>query len=498
VIALAWHTARARASGLLGSFVALGLGVALLAAMALTIASTVGAPGQPRWFRNSAVVVAGTDTVSVTTGAADDRETQTITTSEARAIPHSLATRLSQLGGASVFDYAGYASALGAPGDTAHPWAAAALHDYTWISGGPPNAAGQIVLTSPTGYKPGDQIALRTAGGRRQFTVSGVIRTSAQAALYPTDAVAALLAGGRINAVALSTPPGEPVAALASQVRALVRGQPVRVLTGGRRRDAEPNPDAGLFAVAISLLGVTSGLSGFVSIFVVAGTFAYSVAARRREFGLLRTVGATPRQVRRLVLGEALAVGVPASAAGGALGVVIAGAFARWLAGAGLAPASFTARFMAWPVAAAFGAGLVIASAGAWLAARRAGRIRPIETLREAAVDRRPMTLSRWVVGVAALGGSVPLMGIFATAHSTDATALIMVVAMLLILGCAMLAPVLIPPLVWLLTVPLAVAPGTAVMLARHRQPGESRRHGNGGGAGRKLAPRPGCDRVAG
>ena len=60
--------------------------------------------------------------------------------------------------------------------------------------------------------------------------------------------------------------------------------------------------------VAVSLLGVTSGLAGFVAIFVVAGTFAYAVAARRRELGLLRTVGATPRQARRLVLGEALTV----------------------------------------------------------------------------------------------------------------------------------------------------------------------------------------------
>jgi putative ABC transport system permease protein len=118
-------------------------------------------------------------------------------------------------------------------------------------------------------------------------------------------------------------------------------------------------------------------------------------------------------------------------------------------------------------VAAAFGIGLAIALMGAWLAARRAGRVRPAEALREAAVDRRPMTLSRWIVGVASLGGSVPLIGIFATTRSADAAGLIMVVAMLLILGCAMLAPVLIPPLAWLLSMPLAAA-GATGMLARH------------------------------
>ena len=464
---LAWQTARARATGLAGSFIALALGVALLAAMALTLASTTGAARQPRWFARSGVVVAGTDTVSVTTGSGDDRETEAVPTAQARAVPRSLAARLTRLGAATVVDYAGYASARGAPGDTVHPWAAAAMHGYSWVSGGPPTRPGQIVLTAPTRREPGDTVVLQTADGAHGFTVSGVMRTSAQAAFYATDAVAARLAGGRIDAVALTGPPGQPVAALAARVRTAARGQPVRVLTGDHRRDAEPDPGAGLFAVAASLLGTTSGLAGFVSVFVVASTFAYAVAARRREFGLLRTAGAAPRQVRRLVLGEALAVGIPASAAGGALGIVIALPFARWLARAGFAPAGFSAHFILWPVAAAFGIGLAIALTGAWLAARRAGRARPAEALREAAVDRRPMTLSRWIVGIAALGGSVPLIGIFATTRSADAAGLIMVVAMLLILGCAMLAPVLIPPLAWLLTMPLAAA-GATGMLARH------------------------------
>src|SRR5215472_11201756 len=46
---------------------------------------------------------------------------------------------------------------------------------------------------------------------------------------------------------------------------------------------------------------------------------------------------------------------------------------ARWFARAGFAPPGFNARFILWPVAAAFGIGLLIALIGAWLAARRAG-----------------------------------------------------------------------------------------------------------------------------
>jgi putative ABC transport system permease protein len=68
MIALAWHTTRARAASLAGSFIAVALGVSLLAAMALILASSVGAPSHPRWFSKPDVVVAGANSISITTG----------------------------------------------------------------------------------------------------------------------------------------------------------------------------------------------------------------------------------------------------------------------------------------------------------------------------------------------------------------------------------------------------------------------------------------------
>ncbi len=58
MIALAWHTARARVASLAGSFVALALGVVLLAAMALTLAATVGTHARPTWFARAGVAPA--------------------------------------------------------------------------------------------------------------------------------------------------------------------------------------------------------------------------------------------------------------------------------------------------------------------------------------------------------------------------------------------------------------------------------------------------------
>jgi putative ABC transport system permease protein len=471
MIALAWHTARARAGSLAGSFVALALGVALLSSVILALASTVGAGGPPRWFTTADVVVSGQDSVAITSGAGDDRETSAVRTEGSRAVPASLVPRLSALGADMVVDYAAYARVPGAAGDTLHPWAAASLHRYTWVAGTPPRGPGQLVLTAPTSLRPGDQVTAQTAAGPRRFTVSGVIRTSAQPASYGTGPVAASLAGGRIDAIALTTQEraahsvGSP-GGLPARVAAITRGQDLRVLTGDHRRDAEPDPDADLLTATAALLGTTAGLAGFVSVFVVAGTFAYAVAVRRREFGLLRAAGARGRQVRRLVLGEALAVGVIASLVGDALGVIIAAPGARWLASVGFAPPGFTARFTLWPLAAAFGAGLLIALAGAWLASRRAARVRPAEALREAAVDRRAMPFTRWLVGLAALGGSVPLIVLSGHSHSGDTAALFLPVSILLTLGFAMLTPVLAPPLIRLITPALAALGGATGMLA--------------------------------
>ena len=212
MIALAWHTVRARWASLAGAFIAVALGVALLASMALIMASTAGAPRHPRWFTKPDVVVAGDNSVSVTTGSGDNQDTSSQTTDEARAVPAALARRLAGLGAGMVVDYAASATAAGVPGNTMHPWPAAALHSYTWLSGGPPRAAGQIVLTAPVRLRPGATVVVQTAAGPRRFTVSGVLRTTAQPAMSTSDAVAAGLAHGRI-AGELHDPTAQSVAA---------------------------------------------------------------------------------------------------------------------------------------------------------------------------------------------------------------------------------------------------------------------------------------------
>ncbi|MFD6360735.1 FtsX-like permease family protein [Streptomyces roseolus] len=254
-----------------------------------------------------------------------------------------------------------------------------------------------------------------------------------------------------------------------AEVRAVV-GDRAQVLTGADRRRADPGHEADTRALTglNALLGTTGGVAAFVSVFVVASVFAFSVALRRREFGLLRTAGATPAQVRRLLLAEAAVLGVTASAAGCALGALAAPPMARALVARELAPAWFATAAggsAGWPYHAAFWTGLVVALAGAAAAAHRAGRTGPTAVLREADVDRDVLPAGRALLGAGLL---VTGLGLLFWTYGTEPEALLKrktytTLPMLLIGGAALLAPLLVRPVARLLPVPGGGAVGLLV-----------------------------------
>ena len=86
------------------------------------------------------------------------------------------------------------------------------------------------------------------------------------------------------------------------------------------------------------------------------------------------------------------------------------------------------------------------------------------------------MTPVRWLVGLAALAGAVPLIMVFGGLRSADAAALLLPISMLLIIGCVLLLPAAIRPLVSLLASPLRISGGVTGLLARHNAVTAARR----------------------
>ncbi|MFJ8040831.1 FtsX-like permease family protein [Kitasatospora sp. NPDC096147] len=226
--------------------------------------------------------------------------------------------------------------------------------------------------------------------------------------------------------------------------------------------------------------GTAGGVSTFVAGFVIASTFAYVVAQRKRELGLLRLAGAARGQVRRVVLAEALLLGVVGSAAGVGLGVAGAPWLGRELVRLQVAPEGFALVVTAWPLWAAFGTGLLVAVAGVAAAAYRAGRLGPLDALREADLDVGVMTVGRWLWGLGLLATAVVLVG---TALVTEPGSLLRrknytVQPMALISACGLLAPVLVRPLLAGLGALPARLTAYAGRLARANALGAVRRSG--------------------
>lgn len=162
----------------------------------------------------------------------------------------------------------------------------------------------------------------------------------------------------------------------------------------------------------MGLLVLSAAVSGFVSVFVVTGTLGLHVARQRRTWGLLRSVGMTPRQVRRLVTAEALVVAVLACVAGCVLAVPYALLMGAFLRLTGLAPTGVPVAVTPGPFVPAVVVGLVVTLLAARVAARRAVRVGPLEVLRDSAVQRRLLPWPRAVAGVVALAGGGVLVSL--------------------------------------------------------------------------------------
>lgn len=221
-----------------------------------------------------------------------------------------------------------------------------------------------------------------------------------------------------------------------------------------------------------AMLGIMSGVALFMAMFVVASTFGFMVATRQRELGLLRLVGATPRQVRRMVLGESAIVAVLASVTGALLATVATRAFIALLEAKQLLAVELTMPppWVAWLVCAASGLG--VALLGSWRASKRAARVEPVAALREAGLERRRPSAVQLVVGTLCLAGPVALFLV-----ADEITPLLaMVVGILLpevvVVGLVCFGRLLFPWLGGLLARPFAGRDVTARLAGDHVRTG--------------------------
>jgi putative ABC transport system permease protein len=292
------------------------------------------------------------------------------------------------------------------------------------------------------------------------FTLGGVSSIGGATLIVPTfhDAQKWFDRVGKTSVVYLQAQPGISPAQLQQRVKAQMPTT-VKVQTGSESADEQTsNVESGTSFITYFLLAF-AGATVFVGLFIIFNTYSITVAQRMREFAMLRTLGASRRQVLRSVLTEAALMGLVASVIGIGFGVLLAlglnGLFGA--IGIGLPTSSISIPVMqsvVLPLAIGTGAALVASVAPAV----KATRVPPIAALREGFV----LPPGRLAPYVPYIGGTVAVIGVGLIAYAirgggggTRILLTMAVGAIIAFLGVAMLSRLLI--------VPMAAALGAAL-----------------------------------
>ncbi|MFE9955045.1 ABC transporter permease [Micromonospora sp. NPDC005299] len=343
-------------------------------------------------------------------------------------------------------------------------WVPAPVGAFTVRSRRPPTADDDVVIDEDTARRHriglGDTVTVRATDtarlrvvGLAGFGARDGLPNSTVALVTLPSAQRLLRLGSDISEVAVVAAPGVAPEELRDRISAAV----------GAGYEVTPSRDIAAAGAAAArdqlswlqlVLLALAAAALLVGAFLIANTFSIVITQRTRELALLRAAGATGGQVLRSVLGEALLVGLAASAVGLGLGVAaatgirdLAGAFGVPLPEGGLV---LTAR----TVLVAFAVGVLVTVGSAVGPARRAAAVAPVAALREAAAARTGRLRVVW-------GALAAAAGLAATAAVLAANApvpLLGVAALGAVGALALLGPAITPALVSLVGRPLAAA----------------------------------------
>ncbi|MGW7018073.1 ABC transporter permease [Streptomyces decoyicus] len=328
---------------------------------------------------------------------------------------------------------------------------------YRFTEGSGPTGKDTIALDEATaaqgGYRVGDTVRVGTNKGASSYTLSGIFRTDGTK--LPAGGSLTLFAGataqkfflepGRYQNIELTATPGTDVTQLLSRVESVLP-KGTSAVTGARLAQIKANlATSGTSTMSQILVGFAA-VALFVAAFLISNTFTMLVARRTRELALMRAVGATREQVRRILLTESLLVGAIASVAGLAVGTGVAALlqtlFADTAAPLALTPTTVIISMLV---------GTLLPMVAAWLPIRRAMAIPPVAALSAAehTAPARPGSLR------SGLGAALVLTGTAAVVYGAlttgkDARTVIGLGAAIALTGTIGLIPLLSRPVVTL------------------------------------------------
>ncbi len=341
------------------------------------------------------------------------------------------------------------------------------LSQYKLTKGHTPTSASQAVIDTGTADEYsvgiGDKIGVSAAGPLEDFEVVGLAKFDTQSDVgFAPTAFLTLAEAQRTQGIGdalqeIDVKVDENVAAkeVADRIGETL-GSGFTVKTGEQAAsDVAGEIRQGLSFFTTFLLAF-AGIAIFVGAFIIVNTFSIVVTQRSRELALLRALGASRAQVLGSVVLEALVVGIVASSLGLLLGIGFAYLLKAVIGAFGLELPTGANVIEARTIGVAYAVGVGITLISSILPARRASKVAPIEAMRGSGeqLSERPSGL-RIVAGIVLVcaGLGLALTGLFTDLGNK--LALVGSGVVVLLVGVAVLAPIVVRPIVGALGVPL-------------------------------------------
>ncbi|MFJ3777934.1 FtsX-like permease family protein [Streptomyces sp. NPDC090075] len=296
------------------------------------------------------------------------------------------------------------------PAAAGHGWSSTKLLDAPRVEGRAPAHANEVAVDASTGLAVGDRVRV-AAGGRTAtaYRVTALVH-SPDAGIYFADATAARLRAntGAVDLVGLRTAPGAEER-VASEVREAVAGTGLKVLTGADRGVAVAPGVGSARSLLVLLSGSLAGIVLLITGFVTAGALGVAIAGQRRDLALMRAVGATPRQIRRLAAAQSTAVTAAALVPGIALGYLLAARFRTLLVHRDVLPPRLPLTLSPLPALAAILLLVATVRLAARCAAWRTSKMPATEAVAESRSEPRTPSRARTATGLLLIAVSLVL-----------------------------------------------------------------------------------------
>ncbi|MGO8905395.1 MAG: ABC transporter permease [Solirubrobacteraceae bacterium] len=319
------------------------------------------------------------------------------------------------------------------------------FESFDVVHGRFPANADEVAIDEATAerenLKVGEQMLVAGAAPAKRYTIVGIMKFAggqsfggASAALL-TLAEAQRVAGelGRYDEIDVAAAPGVTPSELRDRVRAVLPAT-MEVRTGAAQAATETSELESNLSFLRTFLLVFAYVALFVGAFIIFNTFSITVAQRTREFGLLRTLGASRRQVMQSVVFEGLLLGLGGSALGLVGGIALAPALDRLFKafGADLPDSSTVLETRTVVVSLLVGTSVTVLAGLS--PALRATRVPPLAAMREGVEIPRRQAITRGRHAVPILLALVLLRLVLAIAQGESAGTITIVAAVGLVL----------------------------------------------------------------